>query len=75
MSKTILDNLFGSRVRVKLLKLMYRQHPTTFNMSELSARIQEPSFIARRELDVLRDIGLVKRVRGPGHTADRATSS
>jgi len=71
MSKTILDNLFGSRVRVKLLKLMYRQHPTTFNMSELSARIQEPSFIARRELDVLRDIGLVKRVRGPGHTADR----
>lgn len=65
MSKTILDNLFGSRVRVKLLKLLYRQHPTTFTMNELSVRIQEPSFIARRELNVLRDIKLVKRVRLP----------
>ncbi len=71
MSKTILDNLFGSRVRVKLLKLLFRQHPATFSMAELSARIQEPSFIARRELDVLRDIGLVRRSRGPGKTADR----
>lgn len=65
MSKTILDNLFGSRVRVKLLKLLYRQHPETFTMNELSVRIQEPSFIARRELNVLRDIGLAKRVRLP----------
>lgn len=65
MSKTILDNLFGSRVRVKLLKLLYRQHPTTFTMNELSVRIQEPSFIARRELNVLREIKLVKRVRLP----------
>jgi hypothetical protein len=65
MSKTILDNLFGSRVRVKLLKLLYRQHPATFTMNELSVRIQEPSFIARRELNVLREIGLVKRVRLP----------
>jgi hypothetical protein len=65
MSKTILDNLFGSRVRVKLLKLLYRQHPTTFTMNELALRIQEPSFIARRELNVLREIGLVRRVRLP----------
>ncbi len=71
MSKTILDNLFGSRVRVKLLKLLFRQHPATFSMAELATRIQEPSFIARRELNVLRDIGLVRRSRGPGKTADR----
>ena len=63
MSKSILDNLFGSRVRVKLLKLLYRQHPSLFSMSELSMRIQEPSFIARRELTVLQDIDLVKRVK------------
>lgn len=61
MSKSILDNLFGSRVRVKLLKLLYRQHPTTFTMSELVVRIQEPAFIARRELQILSDIGLVKK--------------
>lgn len=71
MSKTILDNLFGSRVRVKLLKLFYRQHPASFNMAELAVRIQEPAFIARRELNVLRDVGLLKKIRGPGHTADR----
>ncbi|HTP56653.1 MAG TPA: hypothetical protein VMJ72_00010 [Candidatus Paceibacterota bacterium] len=71
MSKTILDNLFGSRVRVKLLRLLFRQYPTTFSMAELSTRIQEPTFIARREIDGLRDIGLVRRSRGPGNTADR----
>lgn len=63
MSKPILDNLFGSRVRVKLLKLLYRQHPTTFSLSELALRVQEPSFIARRELAVLLDIGLVQQAR------------
>jgi hypothetical protein len=72
MSKTILDNLFGSRVRVKLLKLLYRQHPTTFAMSELVTRIQEPAFIARRELTVLHECGLVKRFRvGAGPARDR----
>ncbi len=64
MSKPILDNLFGSRVRMKLLKLLYRQHPTSFSTAELAARIQEPSFIARREMDILMDIGLVSKVRG-----------
>ena len=59
MSKPILDNLLGSRVRVKLLKLLYRQYPTAFPMSELVKRIQEPAFIARRELKALQDIGLV----------------
>jgi hypothetical protein len=72
MSKSILDNLFGSRVRVKMLKLLYRQYPTTFSMSELAVRVQEPAFIARRELTILRDIGLVKRIRMPsGALRDR----
>jgi hypothetical protein len=63
MSKSILDNLFGSKVRVKLLKLFYRQYPATFSMAELVGRIQEPAFIARRELTALLDIGLAKRMR------------
>lgn len=72
MSKSILDNLFGSRVRVKLLKLLYRQHPATFSMAELSTRIQEPSFIARREMTVLQEAHLVKRFRvGSGPARDR----
>ena len=59
MSKPILENLLGSRVRVKLLKLLYRQYPTFFSLPELVKRIQEPSFIARRELKALQDIGLI----------------
>ena len=72
MSKSILDNLFGSRVRVKLLKLFYRQHPTTFSISELVIRVQEPAFIVRRELTVLQDVGMVKRFKiGIGLARDR----
>ena len=74
MSKSILDNLFGSRVRVKLLKLLYRQHPTTFSMSEFVTRIQEPAFIARRELSVLQDVGLTKKFKvgtGPARERER----
>jgi len=41
-------------------------------MSELVTRIQEPAFIARRELTGLQDIGLVKRFRvGTGTGRDR----
>ncbi|KKU11341.1 MAG: hypothetical protein UX16_C0018G0006 [Parcubacteria group bacterium GW2011_GWB1_45_7] len=63
MSKAILDTIFGSRVRVKILKLLYRQYPASFGLAELSARIQEPSFIARRELALLQVVGLVKKIR------------
>jgi len=65
MSKPILDNLLGSRVRVKLLKLLYRQYPTPFVMSDLVKRVQEPAFIARRELNALQDIGLVICKKNP----------
>ncbi|MCC6404853.1 MAG: hypothetical protein IT405_00495 [Candidatus Yanofskybacteria bacterium] len=64
MSKSILDNLFGSRVRVKLLKLLYRQHPLALAMSDLVVRVQEPAFIVRRELVILQQIGLVRKIRG-----------
>lgn len=74
MSKSILDNLFGSRVKVKLLKLLFRQHPATFGISELVARIQEPVFIARRELTALHEIGLLRRFKvgsGPARERER----
>ena len=40
-------------------------------MAELSVRIQEPAFIARRELEVLRNIGMIQRFRGSGKVSDR----
>lgn len=71
MSKSILDNLLGSRVRVKLLKLLYRQHPHALPMSELAVRVQEPSFIVRREIVVLQDIKLVHKIRSTRAGQDR----
>jgi hypothetical protein len=65
MSKPILENLLGSRVRVKLLKLLYRQYPSQFAIKDLVKRIQEPAFIARRELKGLEDIGLVQCKKNP----------
>lgn len=71
MSKSILDNLFGSRVRVKLLKLFYRQHPTELAMSDLVVRVQEPAFIVRRELALLQELGMLHKVRGTKSNPDR----
>jgi len=71
MSKTILDNLLGSRVRVKLLKLLFRQHPTSLPMSDLVVRVQEPAFIVRRELLLLQEIGLTKKYKGAKSNPDR----
>ncbi len=71
MSKSILDNLFGSRVRVKLLKLLYRQHPEQLMMSDLVVRVQEPSFIVRRELDLLQQLKMIRKARGAKTGADK----
>ncbi|HXV26764.1 MAG TPA: hypothetical protein VD862_01960 [Candidatus Paceibacterota bacterium] len=71
MSKPILENLLGSRVRVKLLKLLFRQYPAQFAMSELVKRTQEPSFIARREIKALQSIGLVTIKKAASSGADR----
>ncbi len=71
MSKSILDNLFGSRIRVKILKLLYRQHPSSFTLAELVARVQEPVFIARREVKLLMDLGMLGRIRGTAKNPDR----
>lgn len=71
MSKPILDNLFGSRVRVKLLKLCYRQHPNVLAMSEFVVRVQEPAFIVRRELQLLEQLKLVRKIRGNKNAPDR----
>lgn len=55
-----LDNLFGSRVKVKILKNAFRNHPADFNISELSRRIQEPIQVVKKEVAILVKIGLIR---------------
>ena len=61
MSKDTLDNLFGSRLRVKILKFLFRNYPNDFNVSELSRRIQEPRKKVQKEISVLINADLVNK--------------
>jgi len=60
MSKNILDNLFGSRVKVKILKYAFRNYPGDFNIQELSRRVQESSNVVKKEVQSLLQMGLIK---------------
>ncbi|HWA64582.1 MAG TPA: archaellum operon transcriptional activator EarA family protein [Candidatus Paceibacterota bacterium] len=61
MSKPILDNLFGSKIRVKLLKFLYRNYPQDFSVTEIAQRIQESAEAVKREMQLLKSITAVKR--------------
>lgn len=61
MSKPILDNLFGSKARVKILKFLYRNYPADFSVREISQRIQESPQMTRDELELLKQITIVKQ--------------
>jgi predicted transcriptional regulator with HTH domain len=61
MSKPILDNLFGSKVRVKILKFLYRNYPLDFSVKEIAQRIQENPLDTKNELDLLKEIRVLKK--------------
>ena len=58
----ILDNLFNSRIRVKVLKFLFRNYPVDFGCRELAGRIQEPSWAIKKEIKNLEKIGLIKKM-------------
>ena len=61
MSKNTLDKLFGSDLRVKLLRFLFRNYPGNFSVTELSKRIQESLEETKKELELLRNIGLLNK--------------
>ena len=64
MSKHILETIFGSRLRVKVLKFVFRHHPASFDLRMLATVTQEPITLLRRELETLRVAGLIKKKSG-----------
>jgi len=58
----ILENLFNSKVRVKVLKFLFRNYPMNIGAGDLAQRIQEPLAIVRKEMKDLQKMGLVNRV-------------
>lgn len=63
MSKDILDNLFGSRIRVKVLKFLFRNYSVDFTVGELTKRIQETYPAAKQEVEALIKIRLIKKIK------------
>jgi predicted transcriptional regulator len=62
-SKDILDNLFGSRIRVKILKFLFRNYPGEFLVEELATRIRETCSATNREIKALAKLRLIKKVK------------
>ena len=63
MSKDTLDNLFGSRTRVKILKFLFRNYPGDFAVEELAKRIQETYSATKQEMEALAKLRLVKKIK------------
>ena len=61
-SRDILDVLFGSKIRVKVLKFLFRNYPNDFLIPELSKRIQEPTASINKEVVLLGEIKLIKKI-------------
>ncbi|MEK7138555.1 MAG: hypothetical protein AAB799_00025 [Patescibacteria group bacterium] len=61
--KNTLDKLFGSNIRVKLLKFLFRNYPVSLGAKELSKKIQESLIKTKRELILLSNLGLISKKR------------
>ncbi len=73
MSKPVLDNLFGSKIRVKVLKFLYRNFPADFSVREIAQRIQESYPDARQEVETLRQMFIIKRIKKSSPRRERFT--
>jgi predicted transcriptional regulator len=57
----VLENLFNSRIRVKVLRFLFRNYPINIGAGDLAKRIQEPAEEIRREMKMLEKMGLVNK--------------
>ena len=58
----MLEQLFGSKTRVKLLRLLYRKPEKVWFVRELTRALDTQINAVRREIDLLLDSGLIKEV-------------
>lgn len=58
----VLEGLFNSRPRVKVLKFLFRNYPANIGVCDLAKRVQEPLELIKRELRDLEKIGLITKL-------------
>lgn len=61
MSKNTLEQLLGSKVRVKVLRFLFRNENAVFDARGLSKRIQESTGATTEEIRALTAIRLLRR--------------
>ena len=59
MSKEILEQLFDSLVKVRLLKLFLRNPNNAFGLSEIAKRIKSDSSVCKRQINKLKSISFI----------------
>ncbi|HEY4484291.1 MAG TPA: hypothetical protein VI978_01040 [Candidatus Paceibacterota bacterium] len=59
MSKKVLETLFNSRARVRLLRFLFRNYPQTFTIKEISKHLSEDRDLIKKEVSKLEQIGLL----------------
>jgi len=59
----VLENLLGSKLRVKVLKFLFRNYPANIGTRELARRVQEPQDMIKKEMKMLEKIGLIRGVK------------
>ncbi len=66
----MLEHLFGSKTRVKLLRFLFRHEFEAFYVRELARLLETQMNAIRREIAILALAGLVNEVEAPGHAKD-----
>jgi hypothetical protein len=64
----ILEKLFGSSARVKLMRLFILNNETIFDSKLISERTRVPKNVIRREMNVLTTVAFVKKRASKGKT-------
>lgn len=65
----MLEHLFGSKTRLKLLRIFFREPEKPFFVRELTRAIDAQINAVRRELELLVSAGLVEEAEGQANTA------
>jgi len=61
MSKRVLDILFDSKAKVKILKYIFRNSEENFSVSDIARHTQENRNLVKREVAKFIEMGLLKK--------------
>ncbi len=60
MNDKIIDSLFGSKTKARLLKLFLHNPELSFNLEQLSGKTKLPKSAIKKEMRLLQQLGLIK---------------